>query len=225
MILTIKAFDDEAKLTALQRRIEALSWRDGRATAGKVAAEVKQNLQADMSDAVGREVEEQVRPLVSENSIVRAAARPRRISKLMISKTADEGHYGPHVDNAIMGADGVKLRTDIAFTLFLSDPESYEGGELAIHSAGMMSEVKPKAGLMVLYPATSIHEVRPVTNGERIVCVGWIESLVADQAQRELLFDLENLRVSLRQKLDSNSLELLTLDKNIANLMRMWSVT
>lgn len=225
MILTISAIEDEAKLAFVRRRIEALDWRDGKATAGKVAGAVKQNQQAVMSDAVGREVQEQLLPLISTNPVLKAAARPRRFTRLMISKTADGGHYGPHVDNAIMGSDTTKLRTDIAFTLFLSAPDEYEGGELVIHSAGMMSEVKAKAGEIVLYPATSIHEVRPVTQGERIVCVGWIESLIPDAAQRELLFDLENLRVSLRQKLDPNSLELLTLDKNIANLLRMWSKT
>jgi len=223
MILTISAIEDEAKLTFLQRRIEALSWRDGKVTAGKVASAVKQNQQAVMTDEVGREIQEQLLPVVSKNPVLKAAARPRRFTRLMISKTADGGHYGPHVDNAIMGSDKTKLRTDIAFTMFLTAPEDYEGGELVIHSAGMMSEVKAKAGQLVLYPATSIHEVRPVTSGERVVCVGWIESLIADQSQRELLFDLENLRVSLRQKLDPNSLELLTLDKNIANLIRMWS--
>ncbi|MDJ0642575.1 MAG: Fe2+-dependent dioxygenase [Erythrobacter sp.] len=225
MILTISVIQDEEKLAFLRRRIDALDWRDGRATAGKVAAEVKHNLQAVMTGPVGQEVQEQMLPLISKNPVFRVAARPRRISRLMISKTSDGGHYGPHVDNAIMASDGQSFRTDLAFTLFLSDPGEYEGGELAIHSAGMMSEVKGKAGQMVLYPATTIHEVRPVTSGERIVCVGWIESLVPDQSQRETLFDLENLRVSLRKKLDPNSIELLTLDKNIANLVRMWTVT
>ena len=225
MILTISAIEDETKLAALQRRIDALTWRDGKATAGKVASAVKDNLQAVMTDAVGKEIHDKLLPLISGNAVVKAAARPRRYSRLMISKTADGGHYGPHVDNAIMGSEQVKLRTDLAFTLFLTSPDDYEGGELVVHTASMASQIKGKAGQLVLYPATSIHEVKPVTQGERIVCIGWIESLIADQAQRELLFDLENLRASLRQKLDANSIELLTLDKNIANLVRMWATT
>ncbi len=225
MILTIAAIEDGAKLAALQRRIDALTWRDGRATAGKVASAVKDNQQAVMTDPVGQEIHDQLLPLISNNPVVKAAARPRRYSRLMVSRTADGGHYGPHVDNAIMGSEKAKLRTDLAFTLFLTPPEEYEGGELVVHTASMASQIKAKAGQLVLYPATSIHEVRPVTKGERIVCVGWIESLVPDQARRELLFDLENLRASLRQKLDANSIELLTLDKNIANLSRMWSKT
>ena len=223
MILTVAAIEDETKLAALRRRIGALTWRDGKVTAGKVAGAVKQNLQAVMTDSVGQELHEQLLLLIAANPVVKAAARPRRFTQLMISKTADGGHYGPHVDNAIMGSDKTKLRTDLAFTLFLSAPEDYEGGELVVHTASMASQIKGKAGELVLYPATSIHEVRPVTQGERVVCVGWIQSLVADQSQRELLFDLENLRASLRQQLEPNSIELLTLDKNIANLLRMWS--
>ena len=92
-----------------------------------------------------------------------------------------------------------------------------------IHAAGMTQEVKGEPGHLVLYPSGSIHEVRPVTRGERIVCVGWIESMIADQARREMIFDLENLRADLRQRLPGQSAELLTLDKTIANLLRMWA--
>ncbi|QUL36677.1 Fe2+-dependent dioxygenase [Erythrobacter sp. JK5] len=225
MILTISAIEDEDQLAGLRRRVDALEWRDGRATAGKVAGAVKHNRQAVMTGPVGQEIEQRVLKLVAANPVVKAAARPRRFTRLIVSRTADGGHYGAHVDNAIMGSDKAALRTDLAFTLFLSAPDEYEGGELVVHSAGMTSRIKGKAGQLVLYPATSIHEVCAVTEGERIACVGWIESLVPDQAQRELLFDLENLRVALRQQLEPNSVELLTLDKNIANLLRMWART
>ncbi|MEM9840713.1 MAG: 2OG-Fe(II) oxygenase, partial [Pseudomonadota bacterium] len=96
-------------------------------------------------------------------------------------------------------------------------------GELVVHSAGGTQSFKGEAGELVLYPTSEIHEVRPVTDGERLVCVGWIESLVPDQAQRGLLFDLENLRVSLRTRLPADAAERLVLDKSIANLLRMWS--
>lgn len=225
MILTISAIEDSSKLAFLQRRIEALEWRDGRATAGKVAKAVKRNEQAIMTGAVGAELQDELLPLISKNPVVKAAARPRRYTKLMISRTSNDGFYGPHVDNAIMGTGGARLRTDISFTLFLNNPEDYEGGELVVHSSSMAQSIKGKAGQLVLYPSSSIHEVRPVTSGQRVVCVGWIESLISDPTQRELLFDLENLRVSLRQKLDANSIELLTLDKSIANLLRMWGAT
>lgn len=224
MILVINALDDAEHLAALRERIAMLEWRDGRETAGAVAREVKRNLQAAMDSSAGKRVHDELLPLIAENAVVKAAAQPRRFSPLIVSKTGVDGQYGAHVDNALMGKGTGRLRTDLSFTLFLTPREEYDGGELLIHAAGMSQEVKGDAGHLVLYPSTSIHEVRPVTRGERVVCVGWIESLVADQARREMLFDLENLRTSLRQKLPAQSSELLTLDKTIANLLRMWAL-
>ena len=223
MILSIAAIQDAEKLAQIQTGVEAVSWRDGRETAGPVAREVKRNEQAILTDGPGRALRDLLTPIISENPVVKAAARPRRISAPMVSKTKNEGHYGAHVDNAIMGAGTAQMRTDISFTLWLSDPASYEGGELVVHHAGMTQSIKGKAGDLVLYPSTSIHEVKPVTSGTRIVCVGWIESMVRDVEQREMLFDLENLRASLRQTLPKGSGELLTLDKTMANLLRMWT--
>lgn len=222
MILVINALDDAAHLDALRERIALLEWRDGRETAGAVARKVKRNLQGAMDSVPGRALQDELSRLIGDHPVIKAAAQPRRFSPLLISKTGVGGHYGAHVDNALMGKGAQRLRTDLSFTLFLTPPGEYEGGELVIHTAGMTQELKGEAGNLVLYPSGSIHEVKPVTRGERIVCVGWIESLVADQAQREMLFDLENLRTALRQKLPSQSAELLTLDKTIANLLRMW---
>jgi len=223
MILVINALDDAAHLAALRERIGMLEWRDGRETAGAVAREVKRNLQAAMDSAPGRALQDELSRLIEDNAVIKAAAQPRRFSPLLISKTGVDGRYGAHVDNALMGKGALRLRTDLSFTLFLTPPGEYEGGELVIHAAGMTQELKGEAGYLVLYPSGSIHEVKPVTRGERIVCVGWIESLVADAGQREMLFDLENLRTALRQKLPAQSAELLTLDKTIANLLRMWA--
>ncbi|MEM7701153.1 MAG: Fe2+-dependent dioxygenase [Pseudomonadota bacterium] len=223
MIVKIAAFEDEERIASLREKLGKLNWRDGRETAGSVAKKVKRNLQAIANDEPGKAIRAELQPIIADNRVVRAAARPRRISPLLISKTADGGHYGPHVDNALMGKGTNRIRTDMSFTLFLSNSADYEGGELVIHTAGMTQVVKGDWGQLVLYPSTSIHEVKPVTSGERIVCVGWIESLVPDPTQRELLFDMENLRSSLRQKLDHQSPELLTLDKSMSNLVRMWS--
>ncbi len=223
MILVINALSDAEHLAALRTRIDLLEWRDGRETAGGVARQVKRNLQAAMDTAAGRRVQDELLPIIAENAVIKAAAQPRRFSPLMISKTEVGGQYGAHVDNALMGKGSARLRTDLSFTLFLTPPSEYDGGELVIHAAGMTQEVKGNAGHLVLYPSASIHEVKPVTRGTRIVCVGWIESLIADQAQRDMLFDLENLRTVLRQTLPLQSAELLTLDKTIANLLRMWA--
>ena len=223
MILVINALPDQARLAAIRERIALVEWRDGRETAGAVAREVKRNEQAAMDSTAGRALQEELSRLVADNTVVQAAAQPRRFSPVLISRTGVDGHYGAHVDNALMGKGAARLRTDLSFTLFLSPPGDYDGGELVIHTAGMTQAVKGEAGYLVLYPSGSIHEVTPVTRGERIVCVGWIESMIADQAQREVLFDMENLRTALRAQLPSQSAELLTLDKTIANLLRMWA--
>jgi PKHD-type hydroxylase len=223
MILVVNAITDPADLAAIAERIALLEWRDGRETAGATARKVKRNEQAVMDGPAGRALREELGRIVADNSVVRAAAHPRRFSPILISRTGESGGYGAHVDNALMGRGDRRLRTDLSFTLFLTPPGDYDGGELAIHAAGMTQEVKGEAGSMVLYPSGAIHEVRPVTRGTRIVCVGWIESMIADAARRELLFDLENLRASLRQQLPDQSAELLTLDKTIANLLRMWA--
>ena len=223
MILVINAIPEADHRAAIAERIAMLQWRDGRETAGSVAREVKRNEQGAMDSAAGRALQDELSRLVSDNTVVKAAAQPRRISPIIISKTGVGGKYGAHVDNALMGRGGQRLRTDLSFTLFLTPPGDYDGGELVVHAAGMTQELKGEAGFLVLYPSGSIHEVKPVTRGERIVCIGWIESLVADAASREMLFDLENLRAALRQKLPSQSAELLTLDKTIANLLRMWA--
>lgn len=225
MILAIHAISDPGDLAAFHDRIALLDWRDGRETAGAVAREVKRNEQAAMESPPGRALQDEITRILADHPVIRAAAQPRRFSPLLISRTADGGHYGAHVDNALMGKGDKRIRTDLSFTLWLTPPGEYDGGELVIHTAGMTQEVKGEAGHLVLYPSGALHEVKPVTRGTRIVCVGWIESLIADAARREILFDLENLRASLRQQLTAQSAELLTLDKTIANLLRMWART
>lgn len=226
MILLIDILGEDADtLAALRERIALLEWRDGRETAGAAARAVKRNLQASRETTAGRALHDELQRILAAHPVLQAAAQPRRFSPLIISRTEDGGHYGPHVDNALMRSaeKGARLRTDLSFTLFLNNPGEYDGGELVIDAAGATQAIKPEAGHLVLYPSGHIHEVRPVTRGTRLVCVGWIESLIADAAQRELLFDLENLRSALRQRLPLQAPELLTLDKSIANLLRMWA--
>ena len=223
MILVINAIPEADHLAAIAERIAMLEWRDGRETAGSVARQVKRNEQGAMDSVAGRALQDGLSRVISDNAVVKAAAQPRRFSPVIISRTGVGGKYGAHVDNALMGRGAQRLRTDLSFTLFLTPPGEYDGGELVVHAAGMTQELKGEAGYLVLYPSGSIHEVKPVTRGERIVCIGWIESTVADAASREMLFDLENLRTSLRAALPGQSAELLTLDKTIANLLRMWA--
>lgn len=223
MLLTISEILVDDDLRRLRQTIGKLTWRDGRVTAGGVASGVKSNQQADLKSAKGRTFQTEVMAALLKHPVLTAAARPRRFSNLLLSCTSSGDHYGPHIDNALMSKGRERFRSDLSFTLFLTPPSDYDGGELVVHTASASYSAKGEAGDLVLYPSSCIHEVAPVQKGERIVCAGWIESLIADVAQRELLFDLENLRSSLRASLPAQSAERLTLDKTIANLLRMWA--
>lgn len=210
-------------LDALSGAMSDLTWRDGKETAGRTAKRVKVNEQADLTSAAGQTITKAIGSALKSHPVFKAAARPRRMSKLLLSRTENNGRYGAHIDNALMGKGAARMRTDLSFTLFLSEPDSYDGGELTVHTTGATQSFKGDRGDLVLYGSTYIHEVAPVTRGERLVCVGWVESLVADEAKRSMLFDLENLKVSLRGQLPEGAGELLMLDKTIANLLRMWA--
>ncbi|MEM9014465.1 MAG: Fe2+-dependent dioxygenase [Pseudomonadota bacterium] len=223
MLLSISDILEQDTLEWINKRIAKLAWHDGRKTAGASARAVKRNLQADLNSEIGRALDKKILATLKSHPVLLAAARPKLFSNLLVSKTSENDYYGPHIDNALMKKGDQQFRSDLSFTLFLTPPAEYEGGELVIHTAGVDQAVKGDAGDLMLYPSTSIHEVAPITRGERIVCVGWIESLIADPSRRETLFDLENLRVSLRKAYAPNSPELLTLNKTIANLLRAWA--
>ena len=222
MMITLSGVLTPAQVSEVTALAGALAWRDGTMTAGPTARAVKRNEQADLTGATGTVVKKILQEAIEQHPVLRAAAQPRRFSPLMISRTGPGGGYGRHVDNPFMGSGERRLRTDLSFTLFLSNPASYEGGELAVETAAGEHVVKPAAGDLVLYPSTTLHEVRPVTAGERVVCVGWIESAVRDGVAREILFDLENLRATLAGTYAPQSPEMLTLAKTISNLLRLW---
>ncbi|MEM9705891.1 MAG: Fe2+-dependent dioxygenase [Pseudomonadota bacterium] len=223
MFITISDLLNRSALDRIADLIGGLEWRDGRKTAGRTARKVKRNEQADLSSPAGKTLSDLVQKAITDDPVLQAAARPRVFSNLLVSRMGIDGSYGPHVDNAIMRKGGAAIRTDLSFTIFLTPPDAYDGGELILHDAGVTQSIKAEAGDLVLYPSTFVHEVAPVTSGERFVCVGWIESLIADAQHRALLFDLENLRASLRTTLPGQSAELITLDKTIANLLRLWA--
>lgn len=223
MLISIPDVIAEAALSAVFEQTSQLVWRDGGETAGRVARQVKRNLQADLSTRAGAKLRDALATTIVAHPVLRAAAQPRRLVRLLLSKTLPGGGYGYHVDSPHMETSAGQVRTDLSFTLFLSAPDAYEGGELVIEQAGMTHWLKPAAGDLVLYPSTNLHEVRTVTAGERIVCAGWIESWVRAADDREVLFDLENLRTSLTAVYDLQSPEMLTLQKVIANLTRRLS--
>lgn len=191
---------------------------DGRATAGFAARTVKNNTQAEGSD---RSLET-VRKLVSErilaHGVFRLAVRPKALTPVMFSRYEPGMNYGSHVDDALMHG----LRTDVSFTLFLSDPQSYEGGELVIESAGGEDAIKLAAGSLIAYPTTTLHRVNEVTRGQRLAAVGWARSFIRDSARRELLFDLDTARRQMFAR-DGKSGEFDLVSKSLANLLRMWA--
>lgn len=225
MILTLGGVLEPKIVQRIRANASELDWHDGAETAGAVAKRVKSNEQADLTSKPGGLLHKQLLSTIENHVVLRAATRPKKFSRLLLSRTREGGGYGRHIDNALMGRGASRLRTDISFTLFLSNPGDYEGGDLVVDQAGSEQSFKLVAGDLLLYPATTLHRVNPVTSGERLVCIGWIESFVRDLGQRELLFDLENLRTELRRKLPLDGAELLTLDKTIANLMRRWCDT
>ncbi len=206
------------EVLAIREGLAVAPFRDGRVTAGAAAERVKSNEQARGDDpgviALGREV----RLALETHPLVRTLVRPVRWSSLMFSRYCPGQHYGVHADNAIMYDErGWPLRTDISFTLFLSDAATYQGGALLIRDLAGDREFRPEAGSAVLYQTGQLHSVTPVTSGVRLACVGWMQSLVRRPDQREILFDLERVRNGLGP--DDSSL---LLDKTIGNLLRMW---
>ncbi|HWV42368.1 Fe2+-dependent dioxygenase [Pseudorhodoplanes sp.] len=205
-------------LDAVREALARTRFVDGRATAGFAAREVKHNRQADATDKVLDPVRSMVAARIMANDLFRIAARPKQLTPLLFSRTEAGMQYGEHVDDALMGG----MRTDVAFTLFLDDPESYDGGELVIVSAAGDDAIKLPAGSMVVYPATTLHRVAEVTRGVRHVIAGWARSLVRDAAQRELLFDLDTARRTIFMR-DGKSHEFDLISKSLANLLRMWA--
>jgi PKHD-type hydroxylase len=218
MMLRIAELFDGEDLAVLQDRLaEPVLFADGRTTAGWHAREVKHNLQARRGGVVD-EALATIRRTLLKHEVFAIAARPKAIPRLSISRYEPGMTFGTHVDDALM--DGV--RTDLSFTLFLSDPESYQGGALVIDNAYGERDVKLPAGELFLYPSTTLHRVAPVTDGVRLAAVGWVRSFVRDPNQRELLFDLETALRAVFAR-DGKSPLFDTLVKTRTNLLRMWA--
>ena len=217
MLITIADILSPADLDEIRAMLGAMRFEDGRTTAGWSARLVKDNEQAREGAALSL-LRERVTKAIMDNEVFSLAARPKTLTPLIFSRYGGGQAYGSHVDNPLM--DGI--RTDVSFTLFLAEPEAYDGGELVIESPGGEDEVKLPPGHMIVYPSTALHRVQPVTRGERLAAVGWAQSHIRDAARRELLFDLETARRRLFDRLGKTE-DLDLLAKSAANLMRMWA--
>lgn len=218
MITTVKILSADAVGAAVET-LHAAHFLDGRRTAGEAATLVKNNAQARGDDPEVAALARRIRLAVEGNPVVRSVIRPVRWSSMLFSRYRPGQQYGPHTDNAVVyDASGSPLRSDMSFTLFLSDPASYEGGALRTRCDGEDRDYRLPAGSAVFYPTGQIHSVTPVTSGERLACVGWVQSLVRQADRRELLADLASIRNS-----DMSLEARLLLEKTIGNLLRMWS--
>jgi len=209
-------------LTTVRQQLTDLPWKSGKRTAGGAARGVKENLQADGADSRTQALERFVADALRRHPLFDLAARPAKLTRLLFSRYEPGMTYGMHTDDALMGQGEARVRTDLAFTIFLSDPASYEGGALTIDSSLGEQAIRLDAGDAILYSAGSIHQVSPVTEGVRLAAVGWVQSVIADAGRRELLFDLSVTRTRLAES-GAPRENLLRLDKSISNLLRMWA--
>jgi PKHD-type hydroxylase len=221
MIICMANILTSEELGSIIDRLKDAEFVDGKLTAGWYAQQVKNNAQLKNDVPPTQELRNLVHQALKRNSLFQIAARPKGIRPIMFSRYQGGMYYGTHIDNAIMG-DEELMRSDLSLTLFLSDPATYTGGELVIESTQGEQAFKLDAGSMVVYPTTTLHRVEPVTEGERLAAVTWVQSLVRDAHKREILFDLDTVRDTLFQK-SGKTAEFDLLSKSIANLLRKWA--
>lgn len=223
MIVCIASVLSPEQLAEVRGLLAQGQYVDGRQTAGWHARLVKNNRQLAANDPAGA-AGDIVRKALLGHEVFRAAVQPQRLRPMLFSRYEPGMDYGSHVDDALMGRDGEKLRSDVSMTVFLSEPESYDGGELVVEGTGGEQNYKLEAGAAIVYPSNTLHRVAPVTRGVREVAVSWAQSLVRDPARREVLFDLDTARRGLFQRA-GKSREFDLLSKSHANLLRMWVET
>jgi PKHD-type hydroxylase len=222
MLLHLHNILDAAKLDNIRAMLTKVSFIDGKHSAGMAAEQVKNNLEMQQGTQQAQYLDQLVMGSLAENADFRSAALPYRVAQPVFARYTPGMRYGTHVDDPIMGSGPEKFRTDVAVTVFLNAPEDYQGGELVIQSPFGEQRVKYAAGDAVLYPANSVHRVEEVSQGERLVAVAWIQSMVRDAAKRELLFELDQARNTLLQQ-DAEDPTAQRVDRSYVNLIRRWS--
>jgi len=224
MLLQIPDVLTAEQVADARRLLEQARWIDGRTTAGPQSARAKDNLQIPEDHPVARELGDIILSALSANALFVSAALPLRVFPPLFNCYRGGQSFGNHVDNAIrqMRSRGVTVRTDLSATLFLADPEEYEGGELMVEDNYGVHSVKLPSGHMVLYPASSLHQVTPVTRGARIASFFWIQSLIRDDGERTLLFDLDTSIQRLTLEVPDHP-SVVQLTAVYHNLLRRWA--
>ena len=208
--------NEEIETITNNLKSQAVIWEDGKKTAGSYASKVKNNLQLNRNSELSKKYAELIKRKILSNQLIKSFALPKLIHGIMFTKSQKDMHYGRHVDNPFMSSG----RSDLSFTISLTHQDSYEGGELLIETINSENKFKLNAGEIIIYPSTYLHSVEEIKNGERIVCVGWIESYVKSIEEREYLFDLDAGAKGLLAK-HGRSDELDLVFKSYSNLLRL----
>ena len=224
MLLAIPRVLTEAQVARCLARLEDAKWVDGRMTAGHLSAKAKHNLQVAEGTPEAREMGEVIVTALERNPLFMSAALPVRVFPPLFNRYEPGMAFGAHVDNAIRQVAGspLRVRTDLSATLFLSRPEDYEGGELVVDDTYGAHAVKLPAGDMILYPATSLHRVNPVTRGARLAAFFWVQSMVRDDGERSLLFDLD-MAIGRVSEASAENPGVVALTSCYHNLLRRWA--
>jgi PKHD-type hydroxylase len=224
MVLQIPDVLNAEQVAQARLLLDSAEWVDGRVTAGPQSARTKDNLQLPENHPVGRQIGEVILGALSRNPLFVSAALPLRVFPPLFNCYRGGQAFGNHIDNAIRQskANGATIRTDLSATLFLTEPDEYDGGELMVEDTYGVHSVKLPAGHLVLYPSTSLHRVQPVTQGARIASFFWIQSMVRDDGERTLLFDLDMAIQRLNQDTPDHPAAL-PLTGVYHNLLRKWA--
>lgn len=223
MLLAIEDVLTPAQVDEFRQRLAAADWVDGRVTAGEQSALAKRNLQVPEDAAVARELGEAILGALGRNPRFVSAALPLRVFPPLFNRYDAGMAFDTHVDNAIRFSGSVRYRTDLSATLFLSDPGDYDGGDLIVEDLFGEHAVKLAAGSMVLYPASSLHRVAPITRGSRWAAFFWVQSMVRSDEQRALLFDLDTAIQALTARVGQGDPAVVSLAGTYHNLIRMWA--
>lgn len=224
MLLQIPEVLNAAEAAQAGKLLDAAGWVDGKVTAGHQSARAKDNMQLPESDPVARQLGDQILAALQRSPLFMAAALPAKVFPPLFNRYQGGQSFGTHVDNAIrqVAGTGHRVRTDLSATLFFAPPEEYDGGELLVEDTYGLHTVKLPAGHLVLYPSSSLHHVQPVTRGARLASFFWIQSMVRDDGERTLLFDLDMAIQRIAGEAPDNP-SVVQLTGVYHNLLRRWA--
>jgi PKHD-type hydroxylase len=225
MLVCVPDILSKTEVAGLRAAMDAAAWQDGRSTAGAQSAMVKKNEQLPPDSEIARRLGDGVIKALVASPLFVSAAIPKQIFPPLFNRYGVGQHFGVHVDNAVRGdhLTGARIRTDLSVTLFLSEPDEYDGGELVVEDYYGAHRVKLPAGHLVLYPASSLHTVTPVTRGVRVASFFWLQSMIRDDHARSLVFDLDTAIQGLVGRLGRDDPELVRLTGIYHNLIRYWA--